>query len=551
MENESGESNLSSSTDSENQLDILTEGLSLSLPRPGESFPTYKEHSLLDGASIEASNYSQVAYEMAVTSALGVISAVCQGLVDVAFPNGYTVPTSLMTLTIAGSGERKSSLDSLFSKPLSDIQQEKDQVYQAENIKYQRDLKNWKLKEKALNRQLQKCHEGMGDCSDIEQRLYALDAERPQAPRVCKLIYSDTTPSALAFGMYENLPIALLRSDEAGALMRGRALDDLYLLNAMWTGSDTVVERRTSESYTLRGARLSVSMMVQPEILKRFLKKKGDEAHDSGFLARLLVSCPEIKTGNRPPPGQPGKMIHVEKFQARVRERLEMSLEAIERNQGRKVLTFSPQASELWKALYSVIECEARADRLYAHAHAHASKLMDNVSRVAALVHTFENDDFDAQISQDDLAYAFNICRHYSGHFMKHIAGQPRVVKLADMLVRAIRRYTAEPPNPNVREFTRSNITQYGNPVFKEHDDFDAAIELLQRLGHIQEHKRRGKVYYQFSETLEHLRSEPELKNGELYYVKELPKFEAQPSPDLLLGGPHKRTGAKHAPGSV
>jgi hypothetical protein len=50
MKNESGESNLSSSTDSENQLDILTEGFSLSLPGPGESFPTYKEHSLLDGS---------------------------------------------------------------------------------------------------------------------------------------------------------------------------------------------------------------------------------------------------------------------------------------------------------------------------------------------------------------------------------------------------------------------------------------------------------------------------------------------------------------------
>jgi hypothetical protein len=415
-----------------------------------------------------------------------------------------------------------------------------------ENIKYQRDLKNWKLKEKALNRQLQKCHEGMGDCSDIEQRLYILDAERPQAPRVCKLIYSDTTPSALAFGMYENLPIALLRSDEAGALMRGRALDDLYLLNAMWTGSDTVVERRTSESYTLRGARLSVSMMVQPEILKRFLKKKGDEAHDSGFLARLLVSCPEIKTGTRPPPDQPGKMIHVEKFQARVRERLEMSLEAIEHNQGRKVLTFSPQASEVWKSFYALIEREARADRLYAHAHAHASKLMDNISRVAALVHAFENDDFDAPISQDDLIYAFKICRHYSGHFMKHIAGQPRVVKLADMLVRAIRRYTAEPPNPDRREFTRSNITQYANPVFKEHDDFDDAIELLRRLGHLHPYQRGSKVHYQFSEVLLNPHSEPELKNGELYYVQELPKFEAQPSPGISLGKPRNRMNTKH-----
>ena len=221
MENESSESNLPSNADGENQLDNRAEDYRLSLPEPGERFPLYKEHSLLDGASIEASNYSQVAYEMAATSALGVMSAVCQGLVDVAFPNGYTVPTSLMTLTIAGSGERKSSLDSLFSTPLSDIQQEKEQVYQAQSLKYQRDLKNWKLKEKALNRQLQKCHEGMGDCSDIVQRLYALDAEYPQAPRVCKLIYSDTTPSALAFGMYQHLPIAFLRSDEAGALMRG------------------------------------------------------------------------------------------------------------------------------------------------------------------------------------------------------------------------------------------------------------------------------------------------------------------------------------------
>jgi hypothetical protein len=546
MENESIEYDQSSRSANESEPAHSPESYTLSLPEPEEYFPEYKENSLLDSASREAVNSHQVAYEMAVTSALGVISAACQGLVDVAFPNGFTVPTSLMTLTIAESGERKTTLDKHFSGSLGDIQEEKGKQYEEQYRKYQRDLKNWKLKEKALNKRLLKCHEEGRDSSEIEQLLHALDAEQPRPPRAYKLIYSDTTPSALAFGMHQNIPIALLQSDEAGSLMTGRALSDLYLLNSMWSGSDTAVERRTSESFVLRNARLSVSLMVQPGTLKRFMQKKGDEAHDSGFLARMLLSYPERKIGKRTRLSPLDGQEYIEKFRKRVRELIEMSLEVIESKRERKALRFSSKASEVWNELYAIVEREANADRVYAHAHAHSSKLMDNVSRVAALVHTFENENFDKPISSDDLTYAFKICRHYSGHFMRHIAGQPRVVKLADLLVRSIRRYTKELPNPDLRVFTRSDITQRANPVFKEHDDFNGAIELLKRLGHLEVYKERGKTHYQFSETLLKPSSEPELKNGELYYVQELPKFEAQTSHGSSIGGPHNRRYTKH-----
>jgi hypothetical protein len=113
------------------------------------------------------------------------------------------------------------------------------------------------------------------------------------------------------------------------------------------------------------------------------------------------------------------------------------------------------------------------------------------------------------------------------------------VVKLADLLVRSIRRYTKELPNPDLRVFTRSDITQRANPVFKEHDDFNSAIELLGRLGHLQVFEQRGKIQYQFSETLQP-GTEPELKNGELYYLQELPKFETQEPPHSQLGGPKR-----------
>lgn len=84
-----------------------------SLPRVGARFPRFVPCALPAAAVNEAENV-QAPRALIFSGALTAISLVCQGLIDVRKPTGQCVPTSLMLLTIAGSGERKSTAENVF-----------------------------------------------------------------------------------------------------------------------------------------------------------------------------------------------------------------------------------------------------------------------------------------------------------------------------------------------------------------------------------------------------------------------------------------------------
>jgi hypothetical protein len=50
---------------------------------------------------------------------------------------------------------------------------------------------------------------------------------------------------------------------------------NLALLNVLWDGGTHSVGRRTSESFTVRGARLTVALQVQETTLREFFSPIG------------------------------------------------------------------------------------------------------------------------------------------------------------------------------------------------------------------------------------------------------------------------------------
>lgn len=87
------------------------------------AFPRVLSTELLSKVIGEAQNNLQAPYEMVALSGLAVISASVCAAFDVLKPNGQRVPTSLMTLVIANSGERKTSVYSAFMLPIEEFQE--------------------------------------------------------------------------------------------------------------------------------------------------------------------------------------------------------------------------------------------------------------------------------------------------------------------------------------------------------------------------------------------------------------------------------------------
>ena len=116
-------------------------------PKP---FPIEALETTIEEAVIEFQGYGKQPLSMIAGSALATASLACQGLADVGRDSQNIGPISLSLLTIAESGERKSSLDKAFSKALRDWEREKADEMKADIKKSIADHSDWEAKRNGL-----------------------------------------------------------------------------------------------------------------------------------------------------------------------------------------------------------------------------------------------------------------------------------------------------------------------------------------------------------------------------------------------------------------
>jgi putative DNA primase/helicase len=116
-------------------------------PKP---FPVGALGTMIEEAVIEFQGYGKQPLSMIAGSALATASLACQGLADVGRDSQNIGPISLLVLTIAESGERKSSLDKAFSKALRDWEREKADEMKVVIKKSIADHSDWDAKRHGL-----------------------------------------------------------------------------------------------------------------------------------------------------------------------------------------------------------------------------------------------------------------------------------------------------------------------------------------------------------------------------------------------------------------
>lgn len=134
---------------------------------------------------------------------------------------------------------------------------------------------------------------------DLKRTLADLLRSEPKKPRPIQLIFEDVTQESLAYELYHGAGNAALVSDEGATILGARASQYLSILNKLYSGDSVTVNRRRSESFVVSNARVTLSLMVQPNSILKFYQKKGAEASGIGFLARFLVCNPVSTQGGR------------------------------------------------------------------------------------------------------------------------------------------------------------------------------------------------------------------------------------------------------------
>jgi len=244
-----------------------------------------------------------------------------------------------------------------------------------------------------------KATKDIGNVIALEGRLIELEKEKPMPPTVPRLIYSDATPEALTNNLAKAWPSGGIVSSEGGIVFGAHGMNketimrNLATYNVLWDGGTYQSDRKTVDSFSLHGARLTIALQVQEVTLRSFFDRSQGLARGSGFLARFLMSYPESTQGYRPFITAPANWPHLAVFHRRITAILEKpSLIMPDGSLMPTVVPLSPEAKVLWIQHHDVIEKELRTGGLLQDVRDVASKVMDNAARLAGLFHVFDGD---------------------------------------------------------------------------------------------------------------------------------------------------------------
>lgn len=394
-----------------------------------EPYPVDALPATIRGAIEEVQHFTKAPIALVASSALAALSVAAQAHIDVRRSDRLQGPTSLFLLTIADSGERKSTCDSFFSSALRDYEKQQAEAAAPDTKRYAAELAAWSAEREGILAAIKGAGKGGKPTEKLRRDLLGVEDHKPAPPRVPRLIYADATPEALAWSLAKHWPAGGILSSEGGlvfgahAMGRDSIMRNLAMLNCLWDASPLHVDRRTSESFTVRGARLTVALQIQEHTLREFFDRANGLARGSGFLARFLIAWPPSTQGTRTFSEAPASWPKLAAFHRRIAEILARHVPiGDDGSLSPALISLTPSAKEAWVSFHDAVEAELRAGGELHDVRDVASKAADNAARLAALFQVFEHDagDIGADVFEGAsriVAWHLSEARRFFGEF--------------------------------------------------------------------------------------------------------------------------------------
>lgn len=383
-----------------------------------DQYPVSALGSSLAPAVLQHCRNTNIPFEMVAPVALGCAAGAVQNLVNIIRPGLAPSPVSMSVLVVAGSGEGKDVAAAPFIKPFHTFQERSNEANAEHAQRHELDAMTWKAEHDVLLGELKQLMRQGEAIDTVRARLSAHLSLRSKPPRAPKIIFDDATPSAVKMSLCTNWPSALVYSMEATSIFNGRLMGDFGFWNAAWGGAPIHLDRISSGNVSVAAPRLSLVLGIQPEPLERFLRRRGTEAHDSGLLARFLVTCPRSTKGFRLIDVNPKTTDHLDAYTRQFAELLNESAKISGGTDGERMsLPFSANAQACFIDIYNMLQELMRPYASFHQVAAQAAKLAEQVARVAGVLHVV--DGFEGPIREDTLRRAEMIVRWHSIQYLQ------------------------------------------------------------------------------------------------------------------------------------
>ncbi|CUH45862.1 YfjI family protein [Ruegeria atlantica] len=375
----------------------------------------YPVHALgpLRGPTEAIAKVTEAPPAMCAASVLAASALAVQGLHDVETLGGPR-PVSLFLLTVAESGERKSTADKLAMQGVRAFEAKLRPEYDEALESYHREHAIWEKRKAAILR-------GAGENQAATRADLCDLGPEPEPP----LHPSIVTGSATVEGIVKHLPVLRaslgIMTDEGGLMLGGHGmksenrLNTLATFTAMWDGSTLDRWRAGDGIASYAGRRFSSHLMIQPSAAEEFL---GDPlANGQGLLARFLTCRPVSHIGHRLRLTQDADaMAEVDRFAKRIEGLLSHPMAFAEgrRNElAPPVLTLAEDARGVLTDFSREMEQAQAQGETFEDVRAFASKTAEHAARLSA-VFTLICEETTATVTGETMADAVELARFYA-----------------------------------------------------------------------------------------------------------------------------------------
>ncbi|UCU95203.1 YfjI family protein [Hydrogenophaga taeniospiralis] len=380
---------------------------------PIDSLPT-----ILHDALVDLTFNIQAPIPLSAITLLTAISVASQKRIKVKLPiGGMPRSVCLYLLAIAESGSRKSVLDSQVSAIFYRRDEAAEVAHANDMASFSAEYDVWSEINRALVGEIaRQARKGEGDVNEsLYSKLSAHRKREPIKPRLRRLMRQDATERAIIDALQGTGESIALIVDEGEVLLRSALLSKTGVLNKIWDGGTVTLDRANDVSITARQPKMTVSILVQNEVLQDYIAKRGASVRGSGFWARFLVTYPPSTQGTRfsVPEGE-----RTEDGLKRFQERIEQMIN--DEGEEPLVYEFDAYAKQYWFNMVDMIESMIQPWGYLNDISDYASKAGEITARIAALLHHFGEQQ--GQISVETLMRAQKIMYFHLDEFKKIFA---------------------------------------------------------------------------------------------------------------------------------
>lgn len=359
-----------------------------------EPYPVHALPPMVRDAIEEVAGYVQAPLALIAASALSAVSTAVQTRFSVQRDARLSGPATLYMLTVAESGERKSTVDKMFTAAVREWEAKQAREHRKNRVKYDAAMDDWRRDGRALDDRLKAGVQADQLGGEFDPRvIHAMNM--PVEPKLCTILYGDDTPEALAIALAD-YPVASIISAEAGVIFGSHGMNadsvtrNLAQANAMWDGDAIRQGRVGRDRLVVEGMRVTMGLQVQPAVLDAFVQKTGGLARGIGYFARFLFAQPESTQGGRFYVIEDKDSGALRAFDQRMTTLLDLPAEFDEHDRLLPhYVGFDADAYEAWYRFHDEVEEQVGDGDVFSGIRDVASKAADNAARIACCLHVF------------------------------------------------------------------------------------------------------------------------------------------------------------------